>query len=136
MIDEFISRITPAIDNGNIDAMYQAARQLENSPHYEMQKRCIQYYIKAAEKNPAAIIRLGEIYKQGFYDVPADKKKADALYAEGLRLLYMLASHDYPNAAVNFGRAALEGLGMECNTQLAEICYKSARASGYDAPEF
>lgn len=136
LIDEFIRRITPAIDNGNIDAMYQAARQLESSPNYEIQKRCVQYYIKAAEKNPAAMIRLGEIYEQGFYAVPVDKKKADTVYAEGLRLLVMLASHDHPNATVCLGRAALEGLGIECNTQLAEICYKFARASGYDDPEF
>lgn len=116
LIDEFIRRITPAINNGNIDAMYQAARQLESNLNYGMQKRCVQYYIKAAEKNPAAMIRLGEIYEQGFYDVPADKKKADTLYVEGLRLLYMLATHDHPNAAVALGRVALEGLGMECNT--------------------
>lgn len=136
MLDEKIDRLTPAVNNGNIDASYRLARVLEGNPNYEIQKRCVQYYIKASEKNPAAMIRLGEVYEQGFYDVPADKKKADALYAEGLRLLYMLASHDHPNAAVALGRAALEGLGMKHNAPLAETCYKFAKDSGYYDPEF
>ena len=136
ILDEKIDRLTPAINNGNIDASYRLARILEGNPNYEIQKRCVQYYIKAAEKNPAAMIRLGEVYEQGFYDVPVDKKKADALYAEGLRLLYMLASHDHPNAAGALGRAALEGLGMKHNAPLAETCYKFAKDSGYYDSEF
>ena len=137
LIEELERRLIPLIENGNTDAAYRAARILEENTNYETQKRCVQYYIKAAGKDPAAMIRLAEIYEQGFCDVKADSKRANMYYKEGLRLLGILAFFNYhPLAVANLGRAALEGLGMDCNVQLAEECNKICKEAGYNDPEF
>lgn len=135
LLEEIIDRLTPAINNGNIDASYMLARLLERNQNYDTQKLCYRYY-SMSDKNPAAMIRLGEIYEQGFYDIQPDTQKANECYAEGLRLLFMLGNNGSPLAIANLGHAALEGLGMKQNTQLAEECYRITRENGYDDPEF
>lgn len=135
IVDEAIRRLEPLIANDNIDAEYQLARLLEANPDYKIQKRCFPYYLTGALRNPLAMIRLAEIFEQGFYDVQVDKKAANKFYAEGLRLLFMLTNHGHPNAAAALGRAALEGLGMEHYAYLAEQCYGIAKNAGYEDPE-
>ncbi len=136
LLDEIIDRLTPAINNGNIDASYRLAIMLKGNHNYEIQKRCVEYYTKSAEYNPAAMIRLGEIYAQGFYDVQPDTEKANAYYSEGLRLLFMLSNHGHPLSVAALGRASLEGLGMKQDILLAEQCIKISKNNGYDNPEF
>lgn len=134
-LDEIIDRLTPAVNNGNIEVSYRIARMLEGNRSYENQKRCVQYYTKSAEYNPAAMVRLGEIYEQGFYDVKPDDNKANQYYSEGLRLLFMLSNHGHPLSIANLAHAAIEGLGMKQDIQLAEQCYRITRNNGYYDPE-
>ena len=136
LLDEIIDRLTPAVNNGNVEISYRLARMLEENPSYEIQKRCVEYYVKSAEYSPAAMIRLGEIYEQGFYDVQPDVEKANAYYSEGLRLLFMLSNHGHPLSVAELGRASLEGLGMKQDILLAEQCIKITKNNGYEDPEF
>lgn len=136
LIDEIIDRLTPAINNGNVEVSYRLARILENNPNYETQKRCVQYYMKSAEYNPAAMVRLGEIYEQGFYDVKPDNNKASSYYSEGVRLVFMLAYHGHPLSIANAARVTLEGIWVKQDIPYAEQCYRATRIYGYDDPEF
>lgn len=62
-------------------------------------------------KAPAAMIRPGGVYGQGFQVIAHKINKTSALYADGLRLQLMFW---------NPVRAALDEAGIVCNTQLAE----------------
>ena len=42
---------------------------------YDNQKKCVPYLTQAAMVHPEAMIRMGEVYEQGFYDVKPDKKR-------------------------------------------------------------
>ncbi len=137
LIDEFIYRVSPFVTNGITDAAYRIARVLEsNHKNYQYKNEIVYYYSVAAKTDPAAMIRLGEIYEQGFYGVQPDAEKANTYYTEGLRLLFMLSHHGHPLSIYNLARAAIEGLGMKQDTQLAEQCFKITRDNGYDDPEF
>ncbi len=48
----------------------------------------------------------------------------------------MLSNHGHPLSIANLAHAAIEGLGMKQDIQLAEQCYRITRNNGYDDPEF
>ena len=137
LIDEYVDRLAPFCDAGNLSALYNTARVLEgDAANFENQKKAVPYLTKAATAQPAAMIRMGEVLEQGFYGVKPDKKKADMYYKEGIRILSMLASQGMPAAANELGRVYLEGLGVKQDTPRAERYYQFAEKAGYEDPEF
>ena len=85
---------------------------------------------------PEAMIRMGEIYEQGFYDVKPNPKRADSYYKEGTRILSLLASQGMPSAAVALGHVYIEGLGTKQEIPRAERYFKFAEKAGYEDPEY
>ena len=137
LIDEFIDRVSIFVAKGITDAAYRISRVVEGfNKNYQYKNEIVQYYSIAAKTDPAAMIRLGEIYEHGFYGIQPDVEKANAYYSEGLRLLFMLSNHGHPLSINNLARAAIEGLGMKQDIPLAEQCYEITRNNGYDDPEF
>ena len=120
--DEKIDRLEEFMNHNNHTAVYAASLILES----EWNKSAVDYMLRAAEINPEAMIRLGEIYEQGFYDLKEDKKLSDNYYREGSRLLTLLADEGHSRACAELGRVYLEGLGVKQNTLNAEKYYEKS----------
>lgn len=104
--------------------------------NYENQKKCVPYLTQAAMVDPEAMIRMGEVQEQGFYDVKPNPKRAEFYFKEGTRILSLLASQGMPSAAVELGHVYIEGLGTKQDIPRAERYFKFAEKAGYEAPEF
>ena len=137
LLDEVIDRLGELREKGNHLAYYLTAVRLElDLNNYENQKKCVPYLTQAAMVHPEAMIRMGEVYEQGFYDVKPNKKRADFYYKEGTRILSLLASQGLPSAAVELGHVYIEGLGTKQDTRRAENYFKFAEKAGYEDNEY
>lgn len=103
MLEEYIDRLAPLRDKGNYSAIQCTALIYEAVSDYETQKKAVPYITQAAMVQPEAMIRMGEVYEQGFYDVKPNLKKADFYYKEGTRILSLLAAQGLPFATVALG---------------------------------
>ncbi|MBR1486655.1 MAG: sel1 repeat family protein, partial [Synergistaceae bacterium] len=137
LLDESINRLEGLRGNENHTVFYNMASRLEREiTNYENQKKCVPFYTQAAMTDPDAMIRMGEIYEQGFYDVKPNPKRADSYYKEGIRILSLLASQGMPSAAAQLGHVYIEGLGTKQDIQRAERYYQFAEKAGYEDSEF
>ena len=137
LLDEVIDRLGEFRDKGSHATFRATAYRLElETKNYENQKKCVPYLTQAAMADPEAMIRMGEIYEQGFYDVKPNPKRADSYYKEGTRILSLLASQGLPSAAAALGHVYIEGLGTKQDIPRAERYYKFAEKAGYEDPEF
>lgn len=137
LLDEVIDRLAEFREKGSHAAFYATASRLElETQNYENQKKCVSYLTQAAMADPEAMIRMGEIYEQGFYDVKPNPKRADSYFKEGTRILSLLASQGLPSAAVALGHVYIEGLGTKQDIPRAERYFKFAEKAGYEDPEF
>ena len=137
LLEEVIDRLAEFRDKGSHAAFYATADRLElETENYENQKKCVPYLTQAAMIDLEAMIRMGEVYEQGFYDVKPNPKRADSYYKEGTRILSLLASQGMPSAAAQLGHVYIEGLGTKQDIPRAERYYKFAEKAGYEAPEF
>ena len=136
LLEEYIDRLAPLRDKGNYSAIQGTALIYEAVDDYETQKKAVPYLTQAAMVHPEAMIRMGEVYEQGFYDVKPNPKKADFYYKEGTRILSLLAAQGLPFAAVALGHVYIEGLGTKQDIPRAERFYKFAEKSGYIDPEY
>ncbi len=137
LLEEVIDRLADMREKGSHEAFYQTAYRLElETQNYENQKKCVPYLTQAAMADPEAMIRMGEIYEQGFYDVKPNPKRAESYYKEGTRILSLLASQGLPSAAVALGHVYIEGLGTKQDIPRAERYFKFAEKAGYEDPEF
>ena len=139
LLDETIDRLAELRNKGNHTAFYDTALRLERetkTENYENQKKCVPYLTQAAMLNPEAMIRMGEVQEQGFYDVKPNPKRAEFYFKEGTRILSLLASQGLPSAAVALGHVYIEGLGTKQDIPRAERYFKFAEKAGYEDPEY
>ncbi len=135
-LEEAIELLAQYSDANLANALYVSGVLLERG-EFQDQKRCVSYLERAAKVgHPDAMIRMGEIYDQGFYDVKPDKQRAAAYWKEGRRVLAMLADDGLPAAANELGRLYLEGLGSAHDPINAEKYYSFAKSRGYEDGEF
>ena len=137
LLEEYVNRLEPIREKGNYSALQATAITYESmGGNYETQKKAVPYITQAAMVHPEAMIRMGEVYEQGFYDVKPNPKKAEFYYKEGIRILSLLAAQGLPSAAVALGHVYIEGLGTKQDIPRAERFYKFAEKSGYTDPEY
>ena len=135
--DEVVDRLADFREKGSHAAFYGTFLRLEDdNQDFEAQKRSVQYLTQAAMIHPEAMIRMGEVQEQGFYDVKPNPKRAEFYFKEGTRILSLLASQGLPRAAVSLGHVYIEGLGTKQDIPRAEKFYKFAEKSGFTDPEY
>ena len=161
LLDEVVDRLTPFAEAGNYTAIYAIARKYTSEPwnpykamgtsefqkpekskgdayseaFFGTQKKSVPYFTRAAAVHPEAMIRMGEIQEQGFYDVKANPKRAKSYFDEGIRILSLLASQGLPSAAAELGHVYIEGLGTKQDIPRATRYFEFARKAGYEHPE-
>ena len=110
--------------------------RIENeTENFETQKCGVPYLTRAAVIDPRAMIRMGEVQEQGFYDVKTNPKRAKAYYDEEIRILSLLASKWLPGAAAELGHVYIEGLGTKQDIPRATRDFEFAKKTGYEHPE-
>ena len=137
LLNEVVDRLAEFRDKGNHAAFNATVLRLEQETgNYENQKKCVPYLTQAAMVDPEAMIRMGEVYEQGFYDVKPNPKRAEFYYKEGIRILSLLASQGLPLAAAALGHVYIEGLGTKQDIPRAERYFQFAEKAGYEDPEY
>ena len=137
LLEEVVDRLAELRNKGNHAAFYATSLRLEKEiENYEAQKKCVPYLTQAAMVHPEAMIRMGEVQEQGFYDVKPNPKRAEFYFKEGIRILSLLASQGMPSAAKALGHVYIEGLGTKQDIPRAERYFKFAEKAGYEDPEF